>query len=45
MNIQEIQEEIINEFKPFEDWLEKYNYLNENLNERMDKIRSRHLKS
>lgn len=27
MTIQEIQEEIISEFKPFGDWLDKYNYL------------------
>ncbi len=27
MTIQEIQEEIINEFKNFNDWIDKYNYL------------------
>ena len=27
MTIQEIQEEIINEFKNFDDWVDKYNYL------------------
>ncbi len=27
MNIQEAQEEIINEFKNFENWMDKYNYL------------------
>ncbi len=27
MTIQEIQEEIINEFKSFDDWMDKYNYL------------------
>ena len=27
MTIQEIQEEIINEFKNFDDWMDKYNYL------------------
>jgi len=27
MNIQETQEEIINEFKNFENWMDKYNYL------------------
>ncbi len=27
MTIQEIQEEIINEFKIFDEWMDKYNYL------------------